>query len=38
MALTLNNPWFVPYNAENKQGGIKYRFWVFGMTQPEIEP
>ena len=21
-----------------KQGGIKYHFWVFGMTQPEIEP
>ena len=21
-----------------KQGGIKYRFWVFGMTQPGIEP
>ena len=21
-----------------KQGGIKYRILVFGMTQPEIEP
>ena len=21
-----------------KQGGIKYHFWVFGMTQPGIEP
>ena len=21
-----------------KQGGIKYHFWVFGMTQPEIKP
>ena len=21
-----------------KQGGIKYHFWVFGMTRPEIEP
>ena len=21
-----------------KQGGIKYHFWVFGMTQPRIEP
>ena len=20
------------------QGGIKYHFWVFGMTQPGIEP
>ena len=21
-----------------KQGGIKYYFWVFGMTRPRIEP
>ena len=21
-----------------KQGGIKYHFWVFGMSQPGIEP
>ena len=21
-----------------KQGGIKYHFWVFGMTRPGIEP
>ena len=21
-----------------KQGGIKYYFWVFGMTRPGIEP
>ena len=21
-----------------KQGGIKYHFWVFSMTRPEIEP
>ena len=21
-----------------KQGGIKYYFWAFGMTQPGIEP
>ena len=21
-----------------KQGGIKYHFWVFGITRPEIEP
>ena len=21
-----------------RQGGIKYHFWVFGMTRPEIEP
>ena len=21
-----------------KQGGIKYHFWVFGMTRPRIEP
>ena len=29
-------PWSVPYNAF-KQGGIKYHFWVFGMTRPGIE-
>ena len=22
----------------DKQGGIKYHFWVFGMIQPGIEP
>ena len=29
--------WSLPHNAI-KQGGIKYHFWVFGMTQPGIEP
>ena len=31
-------PWSLPYNAESYQGSIKYQFWVFGMTRPEIEP
>ena len=29
-------PWSLLYGA--KQGSIKYHFWVFGMTQPGIEP
>ena len=31
-------PWYVPYIAEFKQGGIKYYFKVFGMTRRGIEP
>ena len=31
-------PWSVPYNARVKQGGMKYHFWIFGITQPGIEP
>ena len=37
-------PWFVPYNAEFKQWGVKYSFFfffffkVFGMIWPGIEP
>ena len=30
-------PWSIPYNAV-KEGGIKYCFWVFGMSWPGIEP
>ena len=27
-----------PIMLSVKQGGIKYHFWVFGMTRPRIEP
>ena len=38
-------PWIDPLSLDPylkmlslKQGGIKYHFWVFGMTRPGIEP
>ena len=33
----LHFPLILTLNAV-KQGGIKYHFWVFGMTRPRIEP
>ena len=30
------DPYFIKLSV--KQGGIEYHFWVFGMTQPGIEP
>ena len=30
------DPYLIILNV--KQGGIKYHFWVFGMTRPGIEP
>ena len=36
-------PWIAPLDTyfimlSFKQRGIKYHYWVFGMTRPEIEP
>ena len=38
-------PWLLHFTLDSylimlsvKQGGIKYHFWVFGMTRPGIEP